>query len=215
MASSWRSSQQFILSTALAVAPRHQGGYLVMNRSGVQFSSRALVLEGRVSVPMHVQVELEFEQLDCAVGHLLADHRDGTNQHSRFDQEAIVPTSCDERRKLFESCCELLDDLDEFDGLEIDRGRFAVRPSAARELSVQVFEECGRDPNNKPIAQLAGVDSSAAIRASANRRAFSTRCDGASASSRTTLAVEISSRSAGVIFSSSAAVQIFFPIDPI
>lgn len=76
-------------------------------------------------------------------------------------------------------------------------------------LRSRALEERWCNSNDQTFAQEADAPSSAAILASTNWRARSTISRGAPSRSRTSAAREIARRSAGVIFSSSAAVQIF------
>ena len=73
-----------------------------------------------IVIPTHVQVEFKAQKFDRSVGGPLPGNGDSSNEHPCLDQEAIVVTAGNELREVRKACCKLLDDLDEFDRLEVN-----------------------------------------------------------------------------------------------
>ena len=86
-------------------------------------------------------IEIEGNQLDGAVGTELSDDGVDANEHAGRDQDPIVVATGYQRRQLLEARWETLDDVEQFEGLEVVRGRLAVRSAFVAELSSKVLEK--------------------------------------------------------------------------
>jgi hypothetical protein len=104
---------------------------------------RAIAVEetGVLLAPLHVEIEFKAQKFNRSIGHSLSDDGDGSDKHPCLDQKAVVLAASDQRRDGCEARRELIDDRDEFDRLEVDTRRFAVRAALCRQLSIEVFEE--------------------------------------------------------------------------
>jgi hypothetical protein len=55
---------------------------------------------GVLLAPLHVEIEFKAQKFNRAIGHSLSDDRDGSNEHPRLDQEAVVLATSDKRREV-------------------------------------------------------------------------------------------------------------------
>ena len=119
---------------------------------------------------------------------------------------AVVVATTNQDGKVFESDGELLNDLQQFERLEVTRRRLTVGPTLTWKLAIEIVEEVERRSHLAAFSAHPSRDSDSAMRCSTLARARSTSPWGASSRFVTMLASKRTRRSVGLIASSSAAV---------
>ena len=157
--------------------------------------------------PCH-HAEAESDEFDRTVGSQLASDGEARDEKASGDHDAVVGASRDELGQRVPPHGELLDDSKQFVHLEVVDRRLTVRTTLGGELAIQVLEELLRGAD-RPAVWAYGFweASAAAICASTSARTRARNAGGTSSRSFTMLAWNSVSTSAGVISSSSAAVQ--------
>lgn len=156
-------------------------------------------------------LDLYAEQHNAFVGHELSDDDCRCDEDSTDDHDAVVRTIGVDRGKCVEVLGELVDDWWQIDHNEIGTRWLSIRTSVAAELAVEILEEVVVDADTSAIRHRSGVGASwlDAMCDSILRRVRASRSGDRLPRSASIPSRTIAWRSAGLMFSSSSADQIF------
>lgn len=93
------------------------------------------------SVPLRAEVEFQRQQLHSTIWAELADDGVRANEMACRDENAIVASARQQLGEVFKASSEALDDLEEFERLEVPRRGFSVGSALTAKLPIQVLEE--------------------------------------------------------------------------
>lgn len=196
----WEISHQPGIKSPLA----HEVVGPVPPRRGSRASRLGWIVEPTAS-------DLYAEQHDAVVGHELSDDDCCCDEDATDDHDAVVGTIGIDHGKCVEVLGELVDDWWQIDHDEIGTRWLSIRPSVAAELVVEILEEGVVDADASAIRHRSGVGASwlDAMCDSILRRERASRSGDRLPRSASIPSRTIAWRSAGLMFSSSSADQIF------
>ena len=105
---------------------------------------------GRGGFGSSFQIEVELHELDGTVGRELGDDDETSDHHPGRDEGPVVGTARDQLGEVVEPGRKPIDDLEEFEHLEVVCRRLAVGPSLGWQLPIKVLEESGGRTNDPP-----------------------------------------------------------------